>query len=46
MSTAWYWSAYDFTTDGMREPEGGLLKVTNSEIVVPMEEIFRQVAPR
>ena len=39
--------AHDFTTDGMREPEGGLLKVTNSNIVVPMEEIFRQVlAPR
>jgi Uma2 family endonuclease len=38
--------AYDFTTDGMREPEGGLLKVTNSDIVVPMEEIFRQAAPR
>ena len=38
--------SYDFTTDGMREPEGGLLKVTNSDIVVPMEEIFRQAAPR
>ena len=38
--------AYDFTTDGMREPERGLLKVTNSDIAVPMEGIFRQVAPR
>ncbi len=38
--------AYDFTADGMREPEGGLLKVTSSDIAVPMEEIFRQVAPR
>ena len=38
--------AYDFTADGMREPEGGLLKVTSSNIVVPMAEIFRQVAPR
>ena len=38
--------AYDFTTDGMREAEGGLLKVTSSNIVVPMAEIFRQVAPR
>jgi Uma2 family endonuclease len=38
--------AYDFTTDGMGEPQGGLLKVTDSDIVVPMEEIFRQAAPR
>ena len=38
--------AYDFTADGMREPESGLLKVTNSDILVPMEDIFRQVAPR
>ena len=38
--------AYDFTADGMREPEDGLLKVTSSDIAVPMEEIFRQVAPR
>ena len=31
--------------DGL-EPDGALLKVTGSDIVVPVEEIFRQVALR
>ena len=31
--------------DGL-EPEGALLKVTGSDIVVPMDEICRQVVPR